>query len=358
MTPANLEPRPTPTPDQVADLKRLAAGIVRDQGNRFIKELLRHKGIRIGVNKDDFERNLNKAIESGELLLDDVDDWLKRVEGWGNQHVYLYNLSAELCRDLTRPKIRQQVRHARLDDVWSGATVLAFPDEPELTSISFKDSVLRVVWQESSPGWTPVPDKDYTEKEGLDTYEYRAWRRIERRAITRFEAHLDKKLAGLFIANPIEGAEHQTAVDEAKRVIGLLMDLPALERGQLDISVVSKNLDQQNVPSSATPNPEVKAQKSRLVSGGAYVEFAANSRDKAYWEEPAIQNVRRSVRTPQLAAFQGSDGVFVFQEGPGSDRLDRPLRVQLYGRTDRVRLWALMDADEVWTILAKLSTYQ
>lgn len=34
------QPAP-PTPDQVADLKRLVAGIIRAQGNRFIKELLR-----------------------------------------------------------------------------------------------------------------------------------------------------------------------------------------------------------------------------------------------------------------------------------------------------------------------------
>jgi hypothetical protein len=103
----------------------------------------------------------------------------------------------------------------------------------------------------------------------------------------------------------------------------------------------------------------VKAQKSRLTSGGSYVEFAANSRDKAYWEEPAIQNVRKSVKTPeQLLAFQGTDGVFIFQEGAGPDALSRPLRVQLYAKGNRIRLWAQMNVDEVWTILGKVTTYQ
>ena len=119
--------------------------------------------------------------------------------------------------------------------------------------------------------------------------------------------------------------------------------------------MVSRNLDQRNVPSHDVPSPGVKAQKSRLASGGAYVEFAASSRDKAYWEEPAIQEVRRSVRAGQLPAFQGTGGVFIFQPGDG---LGRPLRVQLHGKEDRVRLWAQMDVDEVWTILARLSTYR
>ncbi|MDP9194359.1 MAG: hypothetical protein M3P06_21895 [Acidobacteriota bacterium] len=343
------------TATEIATLKRLAAGIIRAQGNRFVKELLRRKNIRIGVNKDDFERHLSEAIESGQLTLDDVQTWLNEVEGWGNQHVYLYNISSTLRRDLTLPKIRQRVHEAGFDGVWDAPTVMAFPDTPQLTSISFKDSVLRLVWQETSPGWVPVPEKNYTEVEGLDTYEYRAWRKVEWRAVTRFEAHVDTGLAALFIANPIQGEEHKQAVAEAKRVIGMLMTLSILERGQCNITMISRNLDQQNMPTNKVPNPAVKAQKSRLGSGGSYVEFAANSSDKAYWEEDAILSVRDSVRAQQLQVFLGVEGVFVFQAGDG---FSRPLRVQLYGRDHRIRLRAEMDAHEVWTILGKLSAYQ
>ncbi len=351
------QPSP-PTPERVADLKRLAAGIIRAQGNRFIKELLRAKDIRIGLKKDDFERNLTDAIERGDLTLDDVDLWLKQVEGWGDQHVYLFNIPAALRTELTARRIRNRVTAAGLDGVWDRPTVLAFPDTPELTSISFSDSVLRVVWQESSPGWTPVPGKNFTREEGLDIFEYRAHRKVERRAITRFEAHLDKGLAALFIADPIQGEEHQRAVDEAWRVIALLMNKRALQLGQVDISVVSRNLDQRNLPTNVDPSPAVKSQRSRLTSGGAYVEFAATSHDRAYWEEDAVRGVRQSVRGLQLQAFQGTGGVFIFQPGPAGANLTRPLRVQLYGKDERIRLWAQMDAAEVWSILTLLSTYQ
>jgi hypothetical protein len=340
---------------EIATLKRLAAGIIRAQGNRFVKELLRAKQIRIGANKDDFERHLTEAIESGELTLADIDRWLAEVEGWGNQHVYLFNISPALRRELTRPKIQQSVEAAGLAELWDAPTLLAFPDKPQLTSISFNDSVLRLVWQETSPGWVPVPEKNFTVEEGLDTYEYRAYRKVEWRAITRFEAHVARGLAALFIASPIQGNEHKEAVIEAKRVIAQLMNLDRLENGQFDIPSVSKNLDQQNVPTNKVPNPSVKAQKSRLGSGGSYVEFAATSSEKAYWEEPAIQNVRDSVRAQQLPVFHGMEGVFIFQDGDG---LARPLRVQLYGKDHRIRLRAEMDAGEVWTILAKLSAYQ
>ena len=341
---------------EIAVLKRLAAGIIRAQGNRFIKELLRAKKIRIGTNKDDFERGLSDAIESGQLTLEDVQTWLNEVEGWGNQHVYLFNISSTLRRELTLPKIRERVSaNAELAAVWDAPTVLAFPDQPKLTSISFRDSVLRIIWQEASPGLVPVPEKNYVEEEGLDTYEYHAFRRVEWRAITRFEAHVSAGLAALFIANPIQGDEHKAAIAEANRVVGLLMPLQLLEKGRCMIPIISRNLDQRNMPTNKVPNPFVKAQKSRLGSGGAYVEFAANSSEKAYWEEPAIQSVRDSVRAQQLPVFHGVEGVFVFQDGDG---LSRPLRVQLHGKDHRIRLRAEMDAGEVWTILGKLSAYQ
>ncbi len=160
----------------------------------------------------------------------------------------------------------------------------------------------------------------------------------------------------MFIADPIQGPEHQAAIQEAKRVLRLLMDVDALERGQMDIAAISRNLDQQNVPNNKMPSPQIKAQRSRLTSGGASVEFAANSTVKAYWEEPAIQDVRNSVRPQQLRSFQGADGVFIFQKN--SLGLTRPLRVQLYGKERRVRLRAQMELSEVWAILTKLSTQQ
>jgi hypothetical protein len=347
---------PPPTKAEISALKRLVDGVIRAQGNRFIKELLREKEIRIGDTKEDFIVNLHGAIEDGRLRLDAVSEWLKRVEGWGNQHVYLYRISPPLRDELTPRRVRQRVlANAELAELWDASTVLAFPDEPKLTSISFTDSVLRLVWQEASPMWTPVPKKNFERQEGIDLYEYRAFLWVERRIFTRFEAHLDKGIAGLFIPSPIQGSEHQAAILEAKRVIGLLMNLEALENEQFDISRVSKNLDQQNLPTNAAPTPGIKTQKSRLTSGGAYVEFAANSTDRAFWEETAVRNVRKSLGLAQLRVFQGTEGSFIFQVGSGPDV--RSLRVQLYGAENRVRLWAQMDADDVWSILGQIDTY-
>ncbi len=359
MVPTNEILPSKPAADEIATLKRLTTGIIRSQGNRFIKELLRRKNIQIGENKNDFVKHLTKAIEKGQLKLADIGEWLREVEGWGDQHVYVYRLLPQVCKDLNETSIYQAVKRARLERVWDKESVMAFPDEATLTSISFKDSMLRLVWQEASPGWIPTPEKNLPpKKEGLDIYEYRAWRKIEQRIVTRFEAHAHKKLAALFISRSIRGKELEAAIQEGRRVIGLLLNLAALERGQINICAVSKNFDQQAIPTGAAGPPDVKVQKSRLTSGGSYVEFAADSLDKAYWEEPAIMEVRKSVRTSQLGAFQGTDGVFILQGKAGTRGSPRALRVQLSGKENRIRLWAQMDSAEVWDIITRLCQYQ
>lgn len=339
-------------------LRRLVALIVRAQGNRFVKELLRKRGIALGANKKDFEANLKGAIDEGKLRLADVQAWLEDVEGWGNQHVYMYGLSDALVAQLDRRRLYQNVLAARLKHAWDVSTTHLFPDEQRLTSITFDGNILRLVWQKATPSWTRVEEKDKKRVEGLDQYWYKAHRLDDQRAVTRFEAHVDRKLAGLFLPQPVQGEEHTQAFNAAHTVIGLLLDLKELKANQFDMAIVSKNMDQRNVPSNNGKKPSVQTQRSRLVSGGAYVEFAATSPERSYHDEPAIQDVRNAVRDGQLDAFQGGEGVFWF-EGNGSDlALTRRLRVQLYGDENRLRLWARMEAAEVWQILTHIARYR
>jgi len=352
------------TVKEAADLRRLVGGIIRAQGNRFLKELLRKNDITLPSDKAGFESSLLGAIDAGKIRLSHVQAWLDLVEGWGNQHVYLFRVLPSLRASLDEQVLLSRVRQVGLDALWGAPTILEFPETPTLTSIKRAGERLSLVWQESSPDWSPVKEKNYIAEEGLDTFEYRAYRRVEERAFMRFEARLDRKLAALFVATPIRDEKHQQAIAEAMRVVDLLLDKKALERGRLKIERISRNVDQGNRPTGKNLTLPIKTQRSRLMSGGAYVEWGANSSDRAYWEEPAIQNVRASVKTAQLERFRGTEGVFTFQATEPTDAkspaagLTRPLRVQLYGVDNRIRLWAQMKEDEVWTILTMLNGYQ
>ncbi len=130
-----------------AKLRKLVDGIIQSQGNRFIKELLRSKDITIGKNKTDFEKHLNGAIDDGKLKLVDVEEWLNRVEGWGEQHVYLYRLPELAIVHLNEEKVYKKVVDGRMKGLWNKTTATTFDEEDRLASVTCKDGFFRLVWQ-------------------------------------------------------------------------------------------------------------------------------------------------------------------------------------------------------------------
>jgi hypothetical protein len=69
--------------------------IARHQGSIFIKELLRKKRkvikqVKICINKEEIISNLISALDNDFISSNDLIEWIREVEGWGKQHVYLY----------------------------------------------------------------------------------------------------------------------------------------------------------------------------------------------------------------------------------------------------------------------------
>lgn len=73
--------------DDRASAREMVRTVVMAQGNIFIRDLLRRKKIAVGVRKEQFEANLLKAIDDGQITRADVAAWLGEVEGWGDQSV-------------------------------------------------------------------------------------------------------------------------------------------------------------------------------------------------------------------------------------------------------------------------------
>jgi hypothetical protein len=350
---------PPPSQEEIEGLRRLVRGIVLAQGNLFIKELLRSRKIKIGATKAEFESNLLQAIDEGRLRLADLSAWLDEVEGWVDQHVYLFKVPATVQR---RPlwssadKVRASVRDAGLEELWNRETSLLFPAEPVLTGVSFDAAsrVLRLIWHEGSLGWVRVPERDRREEIDGDLYEFRAYRQRASRAVMRFEVRLQTGLAALFLSARINDPEHEVAVEEAQSRSNQLFNLSELWQNPVIIANVIKNLDQATGKPDAT-RPAATPESVRLAHGGAYVEFASLSVHRSYLESEAVRDARLAIKRTQLEKFIGLNGSFEF---PKDADLSRDVRVQLFGETRRIRLWQQMKAPEVWRILEILGGFQ
>jgi hypothetical protein len=327
-------------------LKTLVGQIILAQGNVFIKELLRNTGVRIGLTKADFERNLIKAIDDGTLRRGHIEAWLAEVEGWGNQHIYLFKVPTALANDQIWSdvaKVQKKVVSAGFGDLWNAGSSFEFPEVQKLTGIQFDGLNLRLTWHQGQSWLVRDKSKDYTEEIEGDMYEFHAHRRRAERAVMRFELALPLRLAAIFLQTPWGESEHESALKEVRRVASSLFDFNALE--EYKISLVIKHLDQLGLDDEQGQYG-IQPSMARLDAPGAYVEFGSVGQ-KSYQDFTPVREVRRALKP---AYFTGNKSDFMFLSAP-KNPLSRRIRVSFYGKDDRIRLWMQMKAQEVWEIL-------
>jgi hypothetical protein len=334
-------------------LKMLVSQIILAQGNVFIKELLRKTpGVRIGITKADFERNLMKAIDDGTISQEHIEEWLAEVEGWGNQHIYLYKVPVALAKDSLwsdASKIQKKVATAGFGDLWNTPSSFEFPEVQKLTGIQFDGSNLRLTWHQGQSWLDRDKTKDYTQEIEGDEYEFHAYRRRAERAVMRFELALPLRLAAIFVQTPWGDVEHELALKEVEKIASSIFDFAALQ--EYKVSVAIKHLDQLGLD-DRKGEYGIQPSMARLDAPGAYVEFGSSGQ-KSYQDFTPVRDVRRALKP---AFFTGNKSDFTFSSAP-KNALSNKIRVSFYGRDDRIRLWMQMKAQEVWEILRMIKAH-
>ncbi|HMH14173.1 MAG TPA: hypothetical protein VK578_13805 [Edaphobacter sp.] len=332
---------PPPLPEEKDALIQLARGIVLAQGNAFIKELLRERGIRIGVTKAEFEQNMLAAIQSGELQREHIESWLNEVEGWGDQHVYIYTIPSAVRKTMRDPTaMEQKVKAAGLLELWNKNLSLDFPRQRTLSGINLRNGELVFVWHQGKEFAIRRKEMDRREDINGDLYEFRAYRIRSDRSVTRFVARPGDGLAAIFVQTAWEEDEHKALIRDVRDVVNRVVPFDDLQH--LVIEKAIKKFDDQ-----ALNKAGVIAQATRLSAAGAYVEFVSTSSSAGYQDIGPVRDVRRAV---QPRSFKGTNGNFLLQCGDSEGEMRR-VRVQLYGEERRVRLTHQMTASEVWSVI-------
>lgn len=293
-----------------------------------------------------------KAIDDGTIRREHIEEWLAEVEGWGNQHIYMYKVPATIAKDSQwsdAGKIQNKVAKAGFGELWNAPTSLEFPEVQKLTAIQFDGSNLRLSWHQGQSWLVRDKTKDYTEEIDGDEYEFHAHRRRAERAVMRFELALPLRLAAIFIQTPWAEAEHETALKEVEKIASSILDFTALE--EYKVSPAIKHLDQLGLD-DRKGECGIQPSMARLDAPGAYVEFGSSGQ-KSYQDFTPVRDVRRALKP---AFFTGNKSDFTFSSAP-KNALSRKVRVTFYGKEDRIRLWMQLKAQEVWEILRMIKAY-
>ena len=308
-------------------LKDKVRAIILSQGNNFIKELLRKNSIKIGATKKDFAKNITDAIDDGTLTQEKIEFWLEEIEGWGNQHLYLFEAPAVATSDIDGLILSSDHK-----ELIGRTQSFDFPQDLTLSSILRDASSLSLVWHLGKEGWDRAKSKDYVKKIGLDRYRFDAYRQRMDRSIVRFNWRFaDKHCAILIHRN--KDIEHGEAIANVWNVLqGLgLCDKPC---SPLSLSAAVKSASKQKGTRTA-----------RLEADGGFIELVSTLKDGGIDEVEAVRHARNAVDDDEFARAQG---MFAIKHDGGDGEA---MSVQVFGSEGRLRLWAQCKRDMVYAVI-------
>lgn len=316
-------------------LKEIVKRIVVVQGNAFIKELLRGSDSKIGTTKDDFAKNLEEAIDKDVITQESLEEWLAEVEGWGNQHLYLFeppNIDLEA--------LGKGISASPYADLVDQGVSLDFPDGLELKNIIFSNTGLSITWHQGKEGWNRWKPNDYTEEKGTDLFRYDAYRQRFDRSVIRFEWHFKEPYCTILI--------HRNPEIVHKDVFNnIYATLASIGCPNVPLTMVPLS---QAVKFAARDDRGVHSTRFELDSG--YVEMASTLAEGGI---ESVKPVRRVLHALDASQFERAQGMlhFVAEEHD----ISRRIAVQVYGSEGRLRIWAQCKRDDVFKIVTLLWGY-
>lgn len=313
-------------------LKELARSVVVAQGNGFIKELLRNVGGKIGTTKVAFATNLEAAIDN-ELITQDVfESWLKEIEGWGDQHLYIVKPP-----DLNPASLSESVDASQYAACLDAVASLDFPEDLQLKHITLDAVGLSIAWHQGKEGWNRYRGKDFIKDEGLERFRFDAFRQRLDRSVVRYEWRFDSPYCVILI-------HRNTEIDHDEvfaKIAATLADFgcPHVPFARISMSEAVKRAAREHSSVHST----------RFETDGGFVEMASTLPEGGIGTVEPVRLVLHSVDSAQFARAQGMLHFIAEEHG-----VSRKIAVQVYGEDARLRIWAQCKRDDVFQILSML----
>ncbi len=334
-----------------------ALSIVKAQGVLFIRELLRTKKqagipVKIGNTKSSSLNNLSDALTKNLITMDDLDEWIGQVEGWGKQHIYFFDIPAAKIRQFQTNavnKLKELVNNSAYHGYLNQKTSFNFPDHLQLQQILVNQEGLEIIWRQKAIDSLRTPNKDPENMEiDGDLYEFRAFRITPSRNVMRFLFHPKDQLAALFIQLPL-GKDHKLALTAAQEVVATLFDLQSVSLKELADTI--KKLDNLDLHDGDRPI-NLEAHSTKFSTDGAAIEFTASKHISGFKQIESIRHVRRAMNDE---AFEGESGHFnIHLNGPNNQ--PRTIQMSASALSNKFYFKAKMSGPEMKKIVHYLAS--
>jgi len=306
----------------------------------YVQEFLRENGFRFSGTKEDLRERLLILYKRGEITREQILQRLDQLEGYGNQHVYLFRIPEHYIEELRdQENVRRIFEENNLGDVYNHYRPLVFPEHPEVASITHDDDWLKIRWVVKKEKTQLLEEKREIDEQNREILTKKYIIR-KYRGVTMFRVSLISGDAELLIHRLPQGLKY---AQEKDRYLGYLNEW--FNWGLLS------NINLYPVISRIENSGEVRTRNVGLrTARGSHIDISSPSRTTGIQEDPDAINVRQSINTEV-----GNRGNFYWLPEKSNGVLSREIHTIIY--PDRVAFLGECREEEVNYVLGRVRHY-
>jgi hypothetical protein len=193
-----------------------------------LRRFLDDEGLPTSGTRDALRARLQEFAEGDAGRIARLTNYLDLIEGWGNQHLYLYKAPAGLCRAWRSEQYGKGIfKTNRVLDLANGSRPTVLPARPTLSSIRYDSKVLRLVWTEKREWFERVEEKDSEKEEGRLVF--KAFERRSSRGTLAFDWDLTTGDAMIMIQRLPSGTNYERVRDRVVNWLRPFVDIRTFE---------------------------------------------------------------------------------------------------------------------------------
>lgn len=321
-----------------------------------ITQFLKDNAIPHSGSKRELQKRVRESIERGVLEVSSIVKLLDDLDGWGNQHVYLYTTTVKQREKWRDEKcVRANLAKIDAEELFNTRIPLILPDEATLSTVEWNRDRIRFVWVEKrtySLRRTDLDHSDVTSDDdnsaediidwnetdaGGGNIEYRAYEERIQRAITSFDWNLANGQASLLIHRLPTGEKYSTLRRSFEKLLEPVIPFDDFQKVNVarGIKKIAEGKEASN-----------RQLEDATIQGGQ-ARFTSRGRKADVNDDPGLRKAKAGLgeTTPLM-------GNFYWQTVP--NHLERETRTKLYAIDNRIGIFGERTEKEVNYVLSRI----
>lgn len=300
-----------------------------------IQGFLKKYGLAKTGKKDELQDRIQEALDDGTISPEELVGFLDHIEGWGNQHIYLYTSPpGEQKAWKKEATAKKRLKDAGAADLFNQRRPLILPDEPTLSTVEWSSGHVRFVWVEKRE-WEMRLNEEDVEEDGIL---YKAYLPQLSRGITTFDWNLLTGDAALMIQRLPSGEKYGEIKIAYEAEIEKFVKL-------IDFTPVKVRRAIRKLEKAAEA---LNRQVDHETQAGGKASFTSKSRKTDAYEDKDLKKSRAALGGQTVSVL----GNFYFL--PKANKLERNIHVKVYSTDQRIGIFGECTEEEVAYVLSRI----